>query len=79
MPKAKTPRNGSSTTKKITSITQGITQENRKASAAMNLQEEIRRRAYELFEERGRIPGYEHEDWLTAEREVVARHNVQTA
>lgn len=79
MPKAKSPRNGNSTAKKITPITQGITQENKKASAGVNLEDEIRRRAYELFEERGGIPGYEHEDWVTAEREITARRNQQTA
>jgi hypothetical protein len=31
--------------------------------------DEIARRAYELFEERGREPGHEWEDWFRAERE----------
>ena len=30
----------------------------------------IRRRAYELFEERGRQSGHDVEDWLQAEREI---------
>lgn len=30
----------------------------------------LSRRAYELFESRGRQPGREVEDWLEAEREV---------
>jgi len=30
----------------------------------------VRRRAYELYEERGRQEGYEAEDWLRAEREL---------
>lgn len=30
----------------------------------------IRRRAYELFEERGRQSGHDVEDWLSAEREI---------
>lgn len=30
----------------------------------------VRRRAYELFEARGREPGHELDDWLQAEREV---------
>jgi hypothetical protein len=29
-------------------------------------------RAYELYEQRGRVPGREAEDWLQAEREVVS-------
>ena len=40
----------------------------------INLEDEIRRRAYELFEERRGIPGNEHEDWVRAEREVLARY-----
>ncbi len=34
-------------------------------------QEEIRRRAYELYEQRGRENGRDSEDWLAAEEEVV--------
>ena len=33
-------------------------------------QEEIRRRAYELYLERGEQPGYDLDDWLQAEREL---------
>ena len=33
-------------------------------------EEEIRRRAYELYERRGGAPGYEREDWAQAEREL---------
>ena len=32
--------------------------------------DEIARRAYQLFEERGREPGREWEDWFRAEREL---------
>ncbi len=35
-----------------------------------NLEEEIRQRAYELFELRGREVGHELEDWVRAEEEV---------
>jgi hypothetical protein len=79
MPRAKSPRNGDESDRKITPITQGITQESKKASAPVNLQDEIRRRAYELYEARGSKPGYEHEDWVHAEREIMARHNQQSA
>ena len=40
----------------------------------INLEEEIRRRAYELYAERGFSSGHEHEDWLRAEREVKQRY-----
>ena len=44
-----------------------------------NLEEEIRRRAYELYELRGREDGYAEEDWTRAEREVVARRGLRSA
>jgi len=42
---------------------------------AIDLEVQIRLRAYELYEERGRTPGQENDDWLRAEREVLARQN----
>jgi hypothetical protein len=33
--------------------------------------EEIRNRAYEIYLQRGRQPGYELEDWLQPERELT--------
>jgi len=39
-----------------------------------NLDEEIRRRAYELFLERNGAAGDPNADWLVAEREVRARY-----
>ena len=33
--------------------------------------EEIRRRAYELYEQRGRTDGHDAEDWLHAEAETI--------
>jgi len=39
----------------------------------MPLQEDkIRERAYEIYQERNGIPGSEIEDWLQAEKELVA-------
>jgi Protein of unknown function (DUF2934) len=38
-----------------------------------SLMDEIRRRAHELYEERGRKPGYAEQDWLRAEAEILAR------
>jgi hypothetical protein len=37
------------------------------------LLEQIRIRAYELFEQRGRAEGHEVEDWLQAEDEVLQK------
>ena len=35
-------------------------------------EQEIRRRAYEIYLERGAQPGHELEDWLQAETELTA-------
>ena len=51
----------------------------------INLEEEIRRRAYELYLERratagdesGNGSGNENQDWLIAEREIRSRHGSQ--
>jgi hypothetical protein len=40
----------------------------------MDLQEEIRRVAYELYEKSGRIRGRELENWTAAEKIVMARY-----
>jgi Protein of unknown function (DUF2934) len=45
----------------------------------INLEDEIRRRAYELYQQRGGAPGSEAEDWLAAEREVRQRYKQQSA
>ena len=36
-------------------------------------QEQVRRRAYELYEQRGREDGHEPDNWLQAESEIVQR------
>lgn len=43
----------------------------------MNVHEEIPRVAYELFESRGRVHGYDLDDWLKAERKVLGQHSGQ--
>jgi len=40
-----------------------------------NAEEEIRRRAYELYEQDGRQHGRDREHWLRAETEVLGRKN----
>jgi hypothetical protein len=39
--------------------------------SAVDLEGQIRRRAYELYERRGREAGHETEDWLQAEAELA--------
>ncbi len=46
---------------------------------SVNMQDAIRVRAYELFEERGYQHGYDQDDWLRAESEVLARFGARTA
>jgi P-type Cu2+ transporter len=41
--------------------------------SAPELEERIRRRAYELYEQRGREDGHELDDWLQAESEVTQK------
>lgn len=53
--------------------------EPRKNVVPINLEDEIRRRAYELYEKRGSLAGHEAEDWLTAESEVLQRYHHRSA
>jgi hypothetical protein len=85
MAKAKTPRSTVTRSKQViqmpepgtATVTTTVPSETRKTSApvSIDLQGEIRRRAFELYEERGRVHGFEQEDWAQAEREILARHN----
>jgi hypothetical protein len=43
------------------------------ASAQTNDEEEVRIRAYELYEARGRGDDHDMEDWLEAEAEITGR------
>jgi Protein of unknown function (DUF2934) len=49
----------------------------RKNIVPINLDEEIRRRAYELWEQHGCEPGHDKEHWLVAEREIRERFRAQ--
>jgi Protein of unknown function (DUF2934) len=42
-------------------------------TAGPELVEQIRARAYELFEQRGRLEGYDQQDWTQAEAEILAK------
>jgi hypothetical protein len=56
-----------------------LVSETRKNVVPINLEDEIRRRAYEIYVERGSTPGDERADWLVAEREVRSRYQAQSA
>ena len=93
MAKAKTPRttgkkNGAPAEPEITAQTQPETDsevlevkrtllEVRKNLVPINLDEEIRRRAYELWEQRGHESGHEDEHWRLAETEILSRYGNQ--
>jgi hypothetical protein len=87
MPKAKTPRATTSTRIKQALPTPQFKAasgpkkrqpEALRSDAPVDMHAEISRRAYELYEARGYTPGYEQEDWIVAEREVMARYSLQT-
>ena len=44
---------------------------NQTTESTSELQEQIRRRAYELYEQRGRNDGHDLNDWLQAELEMT--------
>jgi Protein of unknown function (DUF2934) len=48
-------------------------------SAPQDTLEQIRRRAYELFEQRGRQDGFHEQDWLQAESEILSQRTSRTA
>jgi len=83
MPRAKSPRIPKPTTKPVVdnkvlqmpengnNNSQNVTSRN--GSLPSDIEAAIRLRAYELYAKRGYVEGFEKEDWLTAEREVLAR------
>lgn len=79
MAKAKTPKNSSSKPRvvkraEVAEIRQAEPQEIRGLSP--DVQDRIRRRAYELWEQGGRRQGRAEQDWLRAEREILGQHGV---
>ncbi len=52
----------------------GAAQAEQRIQGDVRIEEEIRIRAYELFEERGRQEGFHDEDWARAEAEVLAKY-----
>ena len=45
----------------------------------VEIQAEIRSRAYELYERRGKAPGHALDDWLRAETEVSGKIELKAA
>jgi hypothetical protein len=49
------------------------------STRSVDMQEVIRQRAYELYEQRGRQHGRDFDDWLRAESEVLTRFGARPA
>ena len=82
MAKARTSRTTNATNNQVITMPEaGSVSLLRKTSpvngSPADLEAKIRERAYQLYQERGSTPGFENEDWLRAEREVLARQNHQ--
>ena len=73
MPRAKNPRTPKPKTTSTSAQPAANGNGNGHALPIANLELEIRTRAYEIYEERGRMPGDERLDWLRAEEEVKAK------
>lgn len=79
----RSPRKKASTKKtaNVTPINQGSQAhdvngseaESRSVTTEVIIVEQIRFRAYELFVERGRLDGFDQEDWARAEAEILAK------
>lgn len=71
------PRKSSTKSKTVTPINQGDGAAQQYVVAIQSfpgIEEAIRCRAYELYEERGRQEGFHMEDWTRAEEEVLSRY-----
>jgi Protein of unknown function (DUF2934) len=77
MPRAKSTRNGTPRTSAPEAAPAVTSPEVKQNASHVDLEAEIRRRAYELYAQRGYVSGHENEDWIVAEREVLARYNLQ--
>ena len=71
MPRAKVSR--SKSPKALSSTLSIVSKETTTNLTPAAIEDEIRLRAYELYEQRGRLPGFENDDWLEAERQVLGR------
>ena len=50
-----------------------------KANLPSAIEERIRKRAYQLYEERGSYDGFALDDWLRAEREILGAQKQRKA
>ena len=52
-----------------------LSQHNSETTISSDLQDQIRARAYQIYEQRGRHDGLAEQDWLEAEAEILATAN----
>lgn len=55
------------------------TRENRKVPYSHHVEDQIRKRAYEIYETRGREDGHDLDDWVRAEQEIVSKETRKAA
>ncbi len=84
MAKARTPRTpkpkAEKTENKVLQMPETTAAANGNSNhSAVEVETEIRQRAYELYASRGYVDGQAEEDWIQAEREVRARQQKHTA
>jgi len=82
MAKARTPRTPKPKTEKVENKVLQMPETTAAANgngnsnySAVDVESEIRRRAYELYASRGYADGQAEQDWIEAEREVLARQS----
>jgi len=75
-PESKSETRPEATTKKMFEVRKP---DIRKNVVPINLEDEIRRRAYELYQQRGPGVGNEADDWFRAEHEVMQRYRQHSA
>ena len=79
MPRAKTPRTpkpkAEKADNKVLQMPEAMAVANANGNGNHDIEAEIRRRAYELYESRGYADGQAEQDWIQAEREVLARES----
>src|SRR5579863_8525639 len=76
---APTPEPAASEAVKLKTRPELVKASARPSMVPFSLEEEIRRRAYELYESRGASSGSETDDWLVAEREILERYQEHRA
>jgi Protein of unknown function (DUF2934) len=53
--------------------------ETRATESPVDIQEQVRRRAFDLYKQRGREDGHDLDDWLQAESELVQQRTKAVA